>query len=242
MKKICFVVSSPMYAVAFLAPHFLALQSDHDLNVADNTPDTGLLSRLGVDVDIDPVPIERAIRPLRDLLALWNLYRLFRRQHFDAVHSITPKAGLLAKRAAWLARVPVPVRVHWFTRQVWATKTGLGHWGLKQADRLIAVLATHALLDSPSQRDFLVAEGVVDGTRAEVLAGDSVCGVDGARFRPDAGARSAVSGELGIPDSAVLLLYLGRLNRYESIPAAGRSVARSCVHARFMGKTCRMPR
>jgi hypothetical protein len=215
MKKICFVVSSPMYAVAFLAPHFLALQSDHDLNVAENTPDTGLLRRLGVDVDIDPVPIERAIRPLRDLLALWNLYRLFRRQHFDAVHSVTPKAGLLAKLAAWLARVPVPV--HWFTRQVWATKTGLGHWGL-------------------------AAEGVVDGARAEVLAGGSVCGVDGARFRPDAGARSVVSGELGIPDSAVLLLYLGRLNRYESIPAAGRSVARSCVHARFMGKTCRMPR
>lgn len=204
-----------MSAVAFLAPHFLVLQNDYVLSVVANTQDTGLLRRLGVDVDIDSAPIERAIRPLRDLRALWSLYRLFRRQGFDAVHSITPKAGLLAMLAAWLARVPV--RVHWFTGQVWATRTGLGRWGLKLADRLIATLATHALVDSSSQRDFLLGEGVLDSRRVEVLADGSVCGVDGERFRPNANARASVRTELGIPNTAVLLLYLGRLNRDKGI-------------------------
>lgn len=213
-----------MSAVAFLAPHFLVLQNDYVLSVVANTQDTGLLRRLGVDVDIDSAPIERAIRPLRDLRALWNLYRLFRRQRFDAVHSITPKAGLLAMLAAWLARVPV--RVHWFTGQVWATRSGLGRWSLKQADRLIAALVTHALVDSPSQRNFLLAEGVLDGGRAEVLANGSVCGVDGGRFLPDANARASVRSELGIPDTAVLLLYLGRLNRDKGIDDLAAAFAR----------------
>jgi glycosyltransferase involved in cell wall biosynthesis len=73
------------------------------------------------------------------------------------------------------------------------------------------------LVDSPSQRDFLLAEGVLDGGHAGVLADGSVCGVDGERFRPDANARALVRSELGVPDTAVLLLYLGRLNRDKGI-------------------------
>lgn len=55
----------------------------------------------------------------------------------------------------------------------------------------LAVLAMHVLVDSPSQRDFLLAERVVNGARTQMLADGSVCGVDGARFRPDALARRA---------------------------------------------------
>jgi len=215
MKKLCFVVSSPMSAQAFLTPHFRVLQEKYALSLVANTQDRALLRRQGVELDILFAPIERPIWLRRDLLALWVLYRLFRNQRFDAVHSITPKAGLLTMMAAWLARVPV--RVHWFTGQVWATRSGFGRWCLKQIDWLIATLGTHALVDSSSQRDFLLAEGVIDDTNAEVLADGSVCGVDGGRFHPDAAARAAVRSELGIPDTVVLLLYLGRLNRDKGI-------------------------
>lgn len=215
MKKICFVVSSPMSAVAFLSPHLQALKDSYSLSMVANTSEPGLLRRHGLNLNITSVGIERTIRPVRDLIALFVLYRLFRRKRFNAVHSLTPKAGLLTMLAAWLARVPV--RVHWFTGQVWATKTGLGRWGLKQADRLIAALATHALVDSHSQRDFLVGERVVSSARAEVLAEGSVCGVDSERFHPDDEARSIVRRELNIPNEAVLVLYLGRLNRDKGI-------------------------
>jgi hypothetical protein len=42
----------------------------------------------------------------------------------------------------------VPVRIHVFTGQVWANKTGIKKILLKNIDRLIAGFATHVLVDS----------------------------------------------------------------------------------------------
>lgn len=48
----------------------------------------------------------RRVAPLKDLAALWTLYRLMRRERPDVVHAQSSKAGVLARLAAWLARVP----------------------------------------------------------------------------------------------------------------------------------------
>src|SRR5690606_34244221 len=72
------------------------------------------------------IDIPRKIHLLRDLLALWRLWRFFRREHFDIVHSTTPKAGLLCSIAALLAGVPV--RLHTFTGQPWVGLRGAKHW------------------------------------------------------------------------------------------------------------------
>jgi glycosyltransferase involved in cell wall biosynthesis len=157
------------------------------------------------------IPIARPIAPWADLLALLALFRLFRNRRFDLVHSITPKAGLLAMLAAWLAGVPQ--RLHSFTGQVWVTRAGLMRTLLKSADRLIARLATRVLADSASQREFLIAQGVVTAPKSAVLAHGSICGVDTARFRPDAAARERVRRSHGIPPGAAVFLYLGRINR-----------------------------
>jgi glycosyltransferase involved in cell wall biosynthesis len=212
-----------MTAVAFLLPHLKVLSAEYAVSVVANSSDRSLLQRHGLDIQIQPVQIERPIRPLADLRAFFALYRCFRQHRFDVVHSVTPKAGLLAMMAACLARVPV--RVHIFTGQVWATKTGAFRVVLKTADRLIAGLATHNLVDSPSQRDFLLKERVIDAERSEVLADGSICGVDLQRFRPDVAARRFVREEYAIPDGAVLLLSLGRLNKDKGIADLAASFA-----------------
>ncbi len=51
--------------------------------------------------------MSRDAAPLRDLLALWQLSRLFRRERPDIVHTHTAKAGVLGRVAARLAGVPV---------------------------------------------------------------------------------------------------------------------------------------
>ena len=157
------------------------------------------------------IPITRPIAPWADLLALLALLRLFRQQRIELVHSITPKAGLLAMLAGALAGVPL--RLHTFTGQVWITRNGLARSLLKGADRLIARLATHVLADSASQREFLIAHGIVAASKSAVLAQGSICGVDTARFRPDAAARERVRRSHGIPADALVFLYLGRINR-----------------------------
>ena len=81
------------------------------------------------------------------------------------------------------------------------------------------------LADSASQREFLVREGVVPAAKIQVLAQGSVCGVDGARFKPDAEARARLRAEWGIPADAVLFLYLGRLTRDKGLMDLARAFA-----------------
>lgn len=204
-----------MTVVAFLRGHIAAALGKYEVFVVANTADREFLSRMGLGATLLPVPIERRIAPGSDLYALWRLYRLFRLHHFDLVHSVSPKAGFLAMLAAWLARVPR--RVHSFTGQVWVTRRGWRRLMLKQADRLLAALTTQALIDSPSQRDFLVSEGVLRAEKAEVIGDGSICGVDALRFKPDARARSDVRESLGIDQHATVLLFMGRLNRDKGV-------------------------
>jgi glycosyltransferase involved in cell wall biosynthesis len=221
MTRVCLVVATDLTIKAFLLDHLRALAGRYDVTVVANTDDPSLLRRHGLPLDVTPVRIERRISPVSDLGALVTLWRLFRARRFSAVHSVTPKAGLLTMLAGAAARVPV--RLHTFTGQVWATRTGWARWALKQADRLIARAATHVLADSWSQRDFLIAEGVVAPGKIGVLGAGSISGVDLARFRPDPAARARLRAELALPSEAVVFLFLGRLNRDKGVLELARA-------------------
>jgi glycosyltransferase involved in cell wall biosynthesis len=212
----CFVVSSPMTAQAFLSGHIAALANQFRIDLAVDAVGETAMGSLQDHARIVPLPLRRKIAPFADLAALLGLFALFRRERYAAVSSVTPKAGMLAMLAAALAGVPR--RIHIFTGQVWATRTGWKRSLLKLADQMIARLATHVLADSPSQRDFMAAEGIAAADKIGVLGNGSICGVDGGRFRPDAGRRQAVRQRHGIPDGAVVFLYLGRLNRDKGMP------------------------
>ncbi len=211
MKKICFVVSSETTAKAFLLDQIAALSRTCLVSVVANTRDRHFLKKVGIKAEVLPVPIERKISPLRDTRALFRLIRVLWVNRFDLVHSISPKAGLLSMIGGSLSRIPI--RIHTFTGQVWATRGGMERWLLRNADRLLASLATHILVDSDSQRRFLIEEKVIAADKSSVLGCGSISGVDTARFRPNAGTRAAVRLENSIAEGSVVFLYLGRLNR-----------------------------
>jgi glycosyltransferase involved in cell wall biosynthesis len=206
------------------------MASRYDVALAVNAAE-GVSLLPGLPTRVHSVPILRPIAPVSDIVALWKLYRLFRAERFDAVHSVSPKGGLLAMTGAWLARVPV--RAHMFTGQVWVTRTGLMRQLLKATDRWIATVATHVLADSPSQREFLIENGIVSPDRCAVLASGSISGVDVARFKPDPEARAAVRSELGLDESALVVLFLGRINHDKGV--LDLAAAFGELHARVPG-------
>ncbi len=218
MKQVCFVAASDMTIKAFMLGHIRSLSRYYRVSVAVNAVDDTLadiLEQNEIRAEVYKIPLVRQISPIRDIQALFALFRLFRRCRFDVVHSISPKAGLLCAMAGWMARIPH--RVHIYTGQVWATKKGLQRWLLKMLDRLTGTLATNILVDSPSQRSFLLSENVIREERSISLADGSVGGVDTDRFGPDEMAREKVREELGIGGGGTVFLFLGRLNRDKGV-------------------------
>jgi len=221
--KACVVVASEMTVRTFLVPQLVAMQTQYEVTVVVNTAHPAFLEDLGVIAKLEAVPIERAIAPFCDLRCLARLVRLMRRERFDLVHSMTPKAGLLAMLAAWIARVPV--RIHTFTGQVWATRTGVVRAAFRWLDKTMARAATFVLADSQSQRSFLASEHVASASKIAVLAHGSVSGVDATRFRPDPVRRRIVRESLGIPTTDVVLLFVGRINRDKGVMDLARAFA-----------------
>ena len=213
MEKLCFVATIPAVVHSFLKGHIRASAEKWSVKIISNPDRAELLSDL--DAQFIPLAIERKVSPWRDLLVFTQLVILFRRERFDLVHSIMPKSGFLSMLAGWLAGVPV--RLHTFTGQVWVTKRGWKRNVLKLFDRLIASFATQVLVDSPSQRDFLVAEGVLSQGKGIVIGCGSICGVDEHRFHPNERARDVVRAELSIGSEQTVILFLGRLNRDKGI-------------------------
>jgi len=213
--RILFVVTIEGAVRAFLAEPLRKLSERFDIDLAVNSPNPDVLASLGIEGRTFRIPIERPIHPVNDLKALMALTSLIRREGYDAIHSVTPKAGLLAMLAGRLAGAPM--RTHTFTGQVWATRSGASRAMLKSIDRVIHRLSTFSLVDSPSQRDFLLAEGVIRPEKSAVLADGSIAGVDLQRFRPDARARAEMREELGISDEAPVFLYVGRLSRDKGV-------------------------
>lgn len=206
---------------AFLTDQILEATRLYDVSLIVNTSSLLELSDLLPGVKTVQVPIVRRISPAGDLRALFRLIRLFLTERYDLVHSVTPKAGLLAALAGFISRVPI--RLHTFTGQVWATRRGMTRRGLKLIDSLLSACATNLLVDSHSQRDFLLGERVLAPSKSAVLASGSISGVDTSRFRPDAALRAETRATLGIGDGDIALLYVGRLNRDKGIMDLARA-------------------
>lgn len=222
-KRICFVTASPVTVRAFLSDQISALARGHDITVITHLTAAEQLPELHAHARVVSMPIERDIAPWADLRCLWQLSRAFGAEDFDIVHTVTPKAALLAHLAAFLHRIPV--RIHVFTGQAWVTRRGPWRWALKAVDHLIAALATHVLVDSPSQRDFLLQHRIINRDRSEVLLHGSICGVNTDRFRPDPKARARIRNELEIDPETVVFLYLGRLNADKGLLDLARAYA-----------------
>jgi len=212
---VCLVATVPFFVNAFFRAPVDALSADYSVTLVTNGRRDDIVPVLDAEVGFVSIAFARPIAVLADLRALFRLWRLFRQRRFVIVHSMTPKAGLLSMVAARLAGVPV--RMHTFTGQVWVTRQGLGRLLLKTLDRVLVANATAILADSPSQAKFLVDEGVGTDAQISVLGQGSVSGVDLRRFSRNGEARARLRSERGIPDSAVVFLFLGRLTRDKGI-------------------------
>jgi glycosyltransferase involved in cell wall biosynthesis len=161
----------------------------------------------------------RAFSPLADLRALWRLYRAFKVGAFTIVHTHTPKAGIYGRWAAKLARVPIVVH----------TSHGLVFQeGSPAAIRMLftalerTAAACSDLVFSVNREDLaaMVSNRIAPPEKLR-MHGNGGLGVnvehfDRARLAPQDVERNRV--DLGIPEGARVVGFVGRLVREKGLP------------------------
>lgn len=177
------------------------------------------------------VPMDRHISLVNDLKSLLKMIRLFRNEKPYAVHSMTPKAGLLCMIAGWLTRVPV--RIHTFTGLVWPTSTGVKRKILMLTDKLTCSCATHIIPEGEGVKNDLIA-GKITNKPLRVLGYGNVMGVDMERFsrRPEV---IELANQLR-DDSKFTFIFVGRLVKDKGINELCKAYER--IHNRYPNTRC----
>jgi glycosyltransferase involved in cell wall biosynthesis len=179
------------------------------------------------------LPVTRRFAPLADLVTLWRLYRILRRERFTILHTHTPKGGLLGQYAGVLARVPV--RLH--------TIHGLYFPGDMKPDRRwayvllerVTMLFSHLNLSQNSEDvEVAVSERICDAERIELLGN----GVDVTRFEPaQPHRRAATRAALDLSPGHKVVGVVGRFvaeKGYHEMLRAAQIIKKRAPQTRFI--------
>ena len=214
-RSICFVATVEFAVNAFLLNHLKELSKYYDVTVIVNLKNPNFLIDKKLDIKLININFSRNINIISDLFSLFQLIFIFLTKKYDAVHTITPKAGLLGMIASFLTFVPL--RVHCFTGQVWVTRKGVSRIILKLIDKLIGILTSKNIVDSKSQYNFLLKEKILKKNKTIVFGNGSIAGVDLSKFKPNKKIKGILRTKLKIPTSAFVFIFLGRLNSEKGV-------------------------
>lgn len=163
------------------------------------------------------VSMERRISIFKDIRSLLKMYRVFRIERPDIIHSITPKAGLISMVAGKLAGVQV--RMHTFTGLIFPTETGLKQRVLIAMDRLLCICATNIYPEGEGVRKDLIKYRITK-KELKIIGNGNIKGIDTAYFDPDNFSNANLSdlrNEFHIEDNNFVFIFVGRLVRDKGI-------------------------
>ena len=174
------------------------------------------------------VPMERHISLAKDLKSLIAMIRVFRKEKPRAVHSMTPKAGLMCMVAGWITRVPV--RIHTFTGLVWPTSSGFKRKVLMLTDKLTCACATHIIPEGEGVKNDLI-NGKITKKPLKVLGYGNVMGVDMNRFSRRQEVVAIIKQKSLQTEDHFTFLFVGRIVKDKGINEPCKAFAR--IHEQY---------
>ncbi len=165
-----------------------------------------------------PVEMTRTISPLKDLLAVWKLYRVIKKEKPLIVHTHTPKAGTLGMLAAWVARVPH--RLHTVAGMPLLEARGIKRAILDFVEKLTYACATKVYPNSHGLLQ-LIVEGEYAGLpKLKVIGSGSSNGIDTSYFDPTLNSLEDMKyfrKSQGIEDDDFVFVFVGRIVKDKGI-------------------------
>ena len=212
--KIVLISNTSNFFNVFMLNHIKQLSKQYDLFICCNDVDK-LKKKIPSNVSLININFKRSISLFHDIAAFFITLFFFLKKRPNLSISFTPKIGFMVALASFVARTPN--RIHWFTGQIWAKKKGFVRMFYKLIDKLIVSLSHNVLIDSFSQKDFLILEKIVSSNKSIVLHKGSVGGVDVLKFRFNKQKRIRARKQYSISKNTFVFLYLGRINKDKGI-------------------------
>ncbi|MGO3708355.1 MAG: glycosyltransferase family 4 protein [Mesonia hippocampi] len=158
------------------------------------------------------VEMTRTISPIKDLKALWQFYRLCKKEKPIMVHSHTPKAGIVGMLGAKLAGVPI--RLHTVAGMPLMEATGVKRKLLDFVEKLTYSSATKVYPNSQGLYNFIVEHNYTNSKKLKVIGQGSSNGIDTNHFAPEqvsAEKQAQLKHDLGIQPNDFVYVFVGRL-------------------------------
>jgi glycosyltransferase involved in cell wall biosynthesis len=213
-SKLVLFANTSNFFNSFMINHIKHLSTKYDLYVFCSDADK-LRKLIPKNVNLISINFKRGLRLFYDINAfLITLFFFFKKKPCLSI-SFTPKIGFIVALASFITRTPI--RIHWYTGQIWIKKKGVVKIFYKLIDKLIFHLSDNVLIDSFSQRNFLIKEKVITLKKSVVLHKGSVGGVDIDKFRYSKKKRIKIRKQLSISKDTFVFLYLGRINKDKGI-------------------------
>ena len=176
--------------------------------------DKKYLERVGSaqGVPVFHVEMTRKITPLKDIRAVWQLYKYFKKEKPFIVHSHTPKAGTVSMLAAKLAGVPH--RLHTVAGLPLLEAVGLKRNLLNIVERATYHCATKVYPNSSGLKEIILKENFCSPLKVKVIGTGSSNGINTSHFSSEhfsAEDRRKLKQSIGISIDDFVFIFVGRL-------------------------------
>jgi len=219
MNKIIRVTTVPI-SLGKLLMGQLKFMSQYYEVVGISGNNNNALNEVGAQENIRVVAVEmtRKITPIQDLRAVYALYKIFKKEKPDIVHSHTPKAGTLSMLAAKLAGVPH--RLHTIAGLPLLEATGAKRLLLDTVEKLTYACATMIYPNSFGLNDIIIENKYTSSKKLKVIANGSSNGIDTTHFDPAQYSEtdnSKLRQELQIAKDDFVFVFVGRFVKDKGI-------------------------
>lgn len=210
MKKLIRVTTSDISLFLLLRGQLKFLNNYYE--VVGLSSDTGLLHQVEKreGIRVIELAMRREISIMRDLLCLWHMYRIFKKEKPFIVHTNTPKGSLLSMMAALVAKVPH--RIYTVTGLRYQGASGVGRFVLMSMERLTCLCANKVIPEGEGVKRTLIADGI---TRKplKVIHNGNINGINTHYFSPEGRQtqREETRRRLGIEADEFAFVFIGRI-------------------------------
>ncbi|MBS1735206.1 MAG: glycosyltransferase family 4 protein [Bacteroidetes bacterium] len=225
MPKIIRITTSPM-ALRYLLPDQMRFIKNNGFEVimisADGREVKEVIANEGCEHIV--VPMTRSITPLQDLICLWQLVKIFKREKPDIVHTHTPKAGLLGMMAARFCSVKI--RIHTVAGLPLMAEKGFKLALLKEVEKITYSCAMYVWPNSFSLQKFIRENNFVRKEKLEVIGKGSSNGINLQKFNRQSVSEdliNLVKCQIAFSPENIYLLFVGRMVADKGITELVRS-------------------